>query len=61
VASIVAISGIHLLKVFMNVKDVSDREVQWMIAIHLVFIVSGVMLALMDKIAVSAKLSKKGK
>jgi uncharacterized protein (TIGR00645 family) len=59
VASIVAISGIHLLKVFMNVKDVSDREVQWMIAIHLVFIVSGVMLALMDKIAASTKASKK--
>jgi uncharacterized protein (TIGR00645 family) len=59
VASIVAISGIHLLKVFMNVKDVADREVQWMIAIHLVFIFSGVMLALMDKIAASTKAAKK--
>ncbi len=59
IASIVAISGIHLLKIFMNVSEVTDREVQWMIIIHLVFIVSGVMLALMDKIAVSAKYDKK--
>ncbi|MGE3623018.1 MAG: TIGR00645 family protein [Bdellovibrionales bacterium] len=59
VASIVAISGIHLLKVFMNLRDVSDREVQWMVIIHLVFIFSGVMLAFMDKIAVSAKAQKK--
>ncbi|MFY9288228.1 MAG: TIGR00645 family protein [Alphaproteobacteria bacterium] len=55
VASIVAISGIHLLKVFMNVRDIADREIQWMVVIHLVFIFSGVMLALMDKISVSAK------
>lgn len=58
VASIVAISGIHLLKVFMNIKDLSDREVQWMVIIHVVFVISGVLLALMDKIAVSSKVIK---
>jgi uncharacterized protein (TIGR00645 family) len=58
VASIVAISGIHLLKVFMNVDEISDREIMWMVIIHLVFIVSGVLLALMDKIAVSSKMAK---
>ncbi len=55
VASIVAISGIHLLKVFMNIHQVSDREVQWMVIIHLVFVISGVLLALMDRIAVGSK------
>lgn len=59
VASIVAISGIHLLKVFMNVHQIPDREVQWMVIIHLVFIVSGVFLALMDRIAVASKALKK--
>jgi uncharacterized protein (TIGR00645 family) len=59
IASIVAISGIHLLKVFMNVNEVSDREVQWMVTIHLVFVVSGVMLALMDKIAIGNKIAQK--
>ena len=61
VASIVAISGIHLLKIFMNVDKTSDREIQWMIIIHMVFVVSGVLLALMDKIAVSAKMAKASK
>lgn len=58
VASIVAISGIHLLKVFMNVGNISDREIQWMVTIHVVFVVSGVLLALMDRIAVSSKVMK---
>lgn len=59
VASIVAISGIHLLKVFMNVKETSEFEIMWMVIIHLVFIVSGVMLAAMDYIAVKTKAGKK--
>lgn len=58
VASIVAISGIHLLKVFMNVNNLSDREIKWMVIIHVVFVISGVLLALMDHIAVSSKVLK---
>ncbi|MFZ4126329.1 MAG: TIGR00645 family protein, partial [Rickettsiales bacterium] len=30
VASIVAISGIHLLKIFMDIDKYSDREIKWM-------------------------------
>lgn len=59
VASIVAISGIHLLKIFMDVEKVSERQLQWMVIIHVVFVVSGVLLALMDYIASSAKKKKK--
>ncbi len=58
IASIVAISGIHLLKVFMDVNKYTDSHIMWMVVIHLVFVVSGVLLALMDKIAVSAKVMK---
>ena len=58
VASIVAISGIHLLKVFMDVRTTSEYQVKWMIIIHLVFVVSGVLLALMDRIAAGTKLLK---
>lgn len=58
VASIVAISGIHLLKVFMNIDKMPEREIYWMVVIHLVFVVSGVLLALMDKIATSSKIAK---
>lgn len=59
VASIVAISGIHLLKVFMDVEKTSDEQIRWMVIIHLVFIISGVLLALMDWIAANAKVTKK--
>jgi len=54
IASIVAISGIHLLKVFMNIGSMSDRDIQWMIIIHVIFVISGVMLALMDWITSKA-------
>ncbi len=50
IASIVAISGIHLLKVFMGLSKYSDREVYWMVVIHCVFVGSGVLLALMDRL-----------
>lgn len=61
VASIVAISGIHLLKVFMDVGKYPAEKIRWMVIIHLVFVISGVLLALMDWIASHAKSMKKGK
>ena len=48
IASIVAISGIHLLKVFMDLPKYEADQIRWMIIIHCVFVGSGVMLALMD-------------
>jgi uncharacterized protein (TIGR00645 family) len=61
VASIVAISGIHLLKVFMDVGKYDNDKIRWMVIIHLVFVVSGVLLAAMDWIANHAKAMKKPK
>ena len=55
VASIVAISGINLLEVFMDISNKSDQEIKWMIIILLVFVGSGVLLALMDFIAGKTK------
>ena len=51
IASIVAISGIHLLKAFMNVDGIPPHNLGWMVGIHMTFVVSGVLLALMDRIA----------
>lgn len=59
VASIVAISGIHLLKVFMDVGKVSSKQIVLMLVIHVVFIISGVLLAFMDYIAAKTKVIKK--
>jgi uncharacterized protein (TIGR00645 family) len=58
IASIVAISGIHLLKIFMDVGKYNEGEVKWMLLIHLTFVVSGVLLALMDYIAFQTKKKK---
>jgi uncharacterized protein (TIGR00645 family) len=49
-ASIVAISAIHLLKAFMNVGAMTDRELMWLVGIHVVFVTSGVFLALQDRL-----------
>jgi len=57
VASIVAISGINLLETFMDITDIPDREIFWMIVIHIVFIASGLLLALMDLVASKSKKS----
>lgn len=46
--SIVAISGIHLLKVFMNLKDYTSEQLMWFTIIHLAFVASGICFALMD-------------
>ncbi|MCV2216184.1 MULTISPECIES: TIGR00645 family protein [unclassified Thauera] len=50
IGSIVAISGIELLKAFMNVDNLSDRHLAWMVGIHITFLCSGVLYALMDRL-----------
>ncbi len=62
IASIVAISGIHLLKRFMEIGEThaetpfDPTQLRWMVIIHLTFVASGVLLAVMD--LVSAKTDK---
>lgn len=51
IGSLVAISVIELLKDFME-KDSIDSDIEmWRIAIHLTFVISGVLFAIMDYIA----------
>jgi len=50
-SSIVAISAIQLLKQFMSIQNVSEREIFWLVIVHVVFVVSSVLLALSDRIA----------
>jgi uncharacterized protein (TIGR00645 family) len=52
IASIVAISGIALLRAFLPLADADSKmdseRIRWMVAIHLTFVISGVLLAAMD-------------
>ena len=54
IASIVAISAIALLKAFMKTAEgeaVDNVHLAWLVGIHLTFVVSGVLMALMDLLA----------
>jgi uncharacterized protein (TIGR00645 family) len=57
ISSIVAISAIQVLKAFMNLKTISDRDLMWYVVIHLVFVGSGVLMALTDRISVDTSKS----
>jgi uncharacterized protein (TIGR00645 family) len=55
-ASIVAISAIQVLKAFMNIeKSFNEKTLIWLVAIHLVFVVSGLLLAWTDHISEGSK------
>lgn len=43
--ALVGISGIHLLKAFINIQNKTVEAVQWQVIIHIVFLISSVMLA----------------
>ncbi|WP_305792957.1 TIGR00645 family protein [Sedimenticola hydrogenitrophicus] len=47
-ASIVAISSIHLLKIFMNAVNIADNKLLWYVVIHLTFVASAVAMGLLD-------------
>jgi uncharacterized protein (TIGR00645 family) len=49
--SIVAISAIHVLEDFLHVDTVGDRELAWGIGIHMAFVISALLLALMDRLS----------
>lgn len=48
IGSIVAISAIELLKYFMSAGDLTAEQLAWKVGIHITFVVSGVLFALMD-------------
>ena len=49
-ASIVAISSIHLLQVFMSAQTVPNDKIMWYIILHLTFVVSAFVMGYLDKI-----------
>lgn len=53
-ASIVAISSIHLLQEFVNVTNVPNDKLMWYVIIHLTFVVSALLMGILDRIAFSS-------
>lgn len=57
-ASMTAISAVAVLRAFMQLADgepIADRTLAWLVGLHLTFVVSGVLLAVMDWVAAKAK------
>lgn len=50
-STIVAISTIELLRAFMEVHDMPDRDLRWYVVIQLVLVTSGLIMALTDRFA----------
>lgn len=49
-ASIVAISSIHLLRVFMDARNVPDNKLMWYVIIHLTFVASAFAMGYLDRL-----------
>ena len=54
-SSIVAISAVQLLKAFMDVQHMADRDLAWYVGIHIVFVISGLLFAWSDRIGGEAE------
>ncbi|WP_373092067.1 TIGR00645 family protein [Zhongshania sp.] len=54
-ASIVAISSIHLLKIFMNADKIDNDKLLWYVAIHLTFVLSAFAMGMLDKLTRQGK------
>jgi len=50
-SSIVAISSIHLLKVFMNIQATANDKILWYVVVHLTLVVSALLLSIQDKMS----------
>jgi uncharacterized protein (TIGR00645 family) len=50
-ASIIAISSVHLLQVFMNMSAYSETQILWKTIIHTVFLFSAIALGVLDRIS----------
>ncbi|MFD2263690.1 TIGR00645 family protein [Lacibacterium aquatile] len=49
-SSIVAISSIHLLQIFLNADHYANDKIMWYTILHMAFVVSALMLGYLDKL-----------
>jgi uncharacterized protein (TIGR00645 family) len=59
-STIVAISSIHLLQVFLNAAQFTGEKLMWLTLMHMAFVFSALFLAYIDKVMVATKKSKGG-
>jgi uncharacterized protein (TIGR00645 family) len=57
-STIVAISSIHLLQIFLNLAQYSDTQIMWLTIVHMAFVVSALLLAYIDRVMAMTKKEK---
>lgn len=57
-SALIAISSIHLLQIFMEIDNYSDRAVTWAVVIHVTFLAGAVALGVLDRLAAKKVESK---
>jgi uncharacterized protein (TIGR00645 family) len=57
-STIVAISSIHLLQVFMNAQQYQEWQLMWLTIMHMAFVASAVFLGYLDRMMVRSKPGK---
>ena len=59
-STIVAISSIHLLQVFLNAVHYTSSQIMWLTIMHMAFVVSAIFLAYIDKVMSQTEKEKHG-
>jgi uncharacterized protein (TIGR00645 family) len=54
-STIVAISSIHLLQVFLNSTTYDYQQIMWLTIVHMAFVISALLLAYIDRVMVGTK------
>ena len=57
-STIVAISSIHLLQIFLNADKYTDSKIMWLTIVHMAFVFSALLLAYIDQVMTSTKKDK---
>ena len=59
-STIVAISSIHLLQIFLNSNQYTNEKIMWLTIVHMAFVFSALLLAYIDKVMAGTKKGKSG-
>ena len=57
-STIVLISSIHLLQIFLNADKYTDSKIMWLTIVHMAFVLSALLLAYIDRVMTSTKKDK---
>jgi uncharacterized protein (TIGR00645 family) len=59
-STIVAISSIHLLQIFLNSVQYTSEQIMWLTIMHMAFVASAIFLAIIDKVMKASHVEDEG-